>query len=108
MIAGLTERGGSRPRTARRVGSLEGGHSVRSATCGHRTMPRTLERRVIQAWSVALILLCAGYLWLTFRDIRSTLPYPQDVDEGFVAGPATRTLTTGTLHPYNFRYPSLS
>ena len=70
-------------------------------------MISTVDRRAFLAWSTALALLCAGCLWLTFRDIRSTLPYPQDVDEGFVSGPATRTLTTGTLHPYNFRYPSL-
>jgi hypothetical protein len=56
---------------------------------------------------VALLALCAGHLWLQFRAIERTLPYPHDIDEGYVAGPAARTVVTGTLHPYNFIYGSL-
>lgn len=40
------------------------------------------------------------------KHIASTLPYPLHVDEGFVSGPARRTLVDGTLHPYRFNYPS--
>jgi hypothetical protein len=54
-----------------------------------------------------LILLCAGSLWLWFRHIESTLPYPHHIDEGFVSGPAAQMLVTGTLHPDSFNYPSL-
>jgi len=66
-----------------------------------------VERRAIRKWTAALVLLCAGCLWLQFRNIERTLPYPHDIDEGYVAGPAARTIVTGTLHPYNFIYPSL-
>jgi hypothetical protein len=54
-----------------------------------------------------LLVLCAGHLWLQFRAIEGSLPYPHDIDEGYVAGPAARTVVTGTLHPYNFIYGSL-
>jgi hypothetical protein len=67
----------------------------------------TAQPRAIHVWTAALILLCFGSLWLEFRHIESTLPYPLHVDEGFIAGPARRTLETGTLHPYTFNYPSL-
>jgi hypothetical protein len=65
------------------------------------------HRRAIQAWTAALILLCLAALWLEFRHIESTLPYPLHVDEPFISGPARRTLQTGTLHPNTFNYPSL-
>jgi len=67
----------------------------------------TGPRRALQAWTAALILLCFGVLCLQFRHIDSTLPYPGHVDEAFISGPAQRILTTGTLHPYTFTYPSL-
>lgn len=76
-----------------------------------RNAPHTglapVPRRVIRIWTIGLLLLCVGALWLQFRHIESTLPYPWDTDEGFVSGPASRTLVTGTLHPYTFNYPSL-
>jgi hypothetical protein len=65
------------------------------------------QRKAIQAWTAALILLCFGALWLELRHIERTLPYPHHVDEGFVSGPAHRTLVAGTLHPYRFNTPSL-
>ena len=65
------------------------------------------QRRTVQAWTAALALLCLGALGLQFTHIESTLPYPHHVDEGYVSGPAHRTVVTGTLHPYNFNYPSL-
>ena len=75
---------------------------------GTGTEPDSIgRRRAIQGWTAALVMLCAGTSWLEFRHIESTLPYPQHVDEGFVSGPAHRTVMTGTLHPYTFNYPSL-
>jgi hypothetical protein len=68
---------------------------------------RVREQRAVRAWTAALILLCFGALWLQFRHIESTLPYPHHVDEAFISGPAHRTVVTGTLHPYTFNYPSL-
>src|SRR6266446_3119909 len=65
------------------------------------------RRRAIRIWTAALILLCGGSLWLRLRNIEGTLPYPLFVDEAFVARPAARTLTTGTLNPHYFNYPSL-
>ena len=65
------------------------------------------QRRTIRGWTAALILLCFGALWLEFKHVDGTLPYPLHVDEGFIAGPARRTLKTGTLHPETFNYPSL-
>ena len=63
--------------------------------------------RAVGTWTVALALLCSGLLLLEFHHIKSTLPYPIDIDEGFVSGPANRTLVEGNLHPYTFVYPSL-
>ena len=63
--------------------------------------------RSLRPWTTALVALCLAVLWLQFRHIDQTLPYPWDTDEGFVSGPAGRTLVTGTLHPYTFNYPSL-
>jgi 4-amino-4-deoxy-L-arabinose transferase-like glycosyltransferase len=60
-----------------------------------------------RAWIVALLVLCAGTLWLQFRHIERSVPYPRHVDEAFLSGPAHRTVVTGTLHPYTFYYPSL-
>ena len=65
------------------------------------------ERSAVRRWAFALVLLCLASLWLQFRHIDHTLPYPWDTDEGFISGPANRTLTTGTFHPYTFNYPSL-
>src|SRR5688572_4566895 len=67
----------------------------------------TAGRRAVRIWSAALALLCLGTLWLQFRHIERTFPYPRHVDEGFISGPADRMVTTGTLHPYTFNYPSL-
>src|SRR5262245_55432234 len=65
------------------------------------------DASAVRRWSMALVLLCLASLWLQFRHIDRTLPYPWDTDEGFVSGPASRTVTTGTFHPYTFNYPSL-
>ena len=65
------------------------------------------QRRAVWAWTGALLLLCLGASWLEFRHIERTMPYPRHVDEGYVAGPAQRTIETGNLHPYRFNYPSL-
>ena len=66
-----------------------------------------LERRAVRRWAAALVLLCLGALWLEFRHIERTMPYPRHVDEGFIAGPARIMLQTGSLHPQTFNYPSL-
>jgi hypothetical protein len=58
-------------------------------------------------WTAALVLLCGTSLWLRLRNIEGTLPYPLFADEGFIAQPAARILTTGTLNPHYFNYPSL-
>jgi hypothetical protein len=78
-------------------------------SAAHDVDPRDAraERRAIRIAAAALVLVCAGALALQFRHIASTLPYPHHVDEPFVSGPAARTLVEGTLHPYNFNYPSL-
>jgi len=65
------------------------------------------QRRAIRIWTAALILLCAGALWLQFRHIENSLPYPHHGDEQFVAGPARRMLINGRLNPGEFVYPSL-
>lgn len=69
--------------------------------------PSRTETLRVRRWSFALVLLCLASLWLQFRHIDHTLPYPWDTDEGFISGAANRTLTTGTFHPYTFNYPSL-
>lgn len=74
-----------------------------TVTSGHATSPPPRLR----AWAAALLLLCLATLWLQFRHIDATLPYPRHVDEAFVSGPAHRTVTTGNLHPYTFNYPSV-
>jgi hypothetical protein len=68
---------------------------------------RCNRRRAIQMWTAALVLLCGTSLWLRLRNIEGTLPYPLFVDEHGVAVPAARMLTTGTLNPHYFKYPSL-
>jgi hypothetical protein len=68
---------------------------------------RCNRRRAIQMWTAALVLLCGTSLWLRLRNIEGTLPYPLFADEGFIAQPAARILTTGTLNPHYFNYPSL-
>lgn len=65
------------------------------------------QRAAIRAWTAMLMVLCFGTLWLEFTHIARTMPYPRHVDEAFIAGPAHRTLATGTLHPYTFTYPTL-
>ena len=70
--------------------------------------PANADRReAVRAWTLALVLLCLCALWLQFRHIDRTLPYPRHVDEAFISGPARRIVVTGTLHPYRFNYPSL-
>lgn len=64
-------------------------------------------RKAARRWSAALLLVCVGAIWLEFKHIEGSLPYPLHVDEGYVAGPAHRTLDTGSFHPGNFNYPSL-
>ena len=76
------------------------------ATVGGETEYRS-QRRAVQAWTAALILLCAGSLWLQFRHIERTLPYPHHIDEQHVAVPARRMLIDGSLNPREFIYPSL-
>lgn len=61
----------------------------------------------VRAWATALVLLSAGVLWIQFRHIDSTLPYPRHVDEEAVSAPAFVGLVTGSFHPSNFNYPSL-
>src|SRR5262245_19961120 len=63
--------------------------------------------REIRIWTAALILLTTGSLAVEFRQIDRSLPYPLSVEEGQLAEPATRTVTTGTLHPETFNQPSL-
>jgi hypothetical protein len=63
--------------------------------------------RAVRVWSAALAMLCLATLWLQFRQIDRTFPYPLHVDEAFISGPAHRIVTEGTLHPYTFNYPSL-
>jgi hypothetical protein len=65
------------------------------------------RRRAFRLWTAALVLLCGGTLLLLFRHIDATLPYPHHTDEGFISGPASNILVTGTLHPHRFNYPSL-
>ena len=43
-----------------------------------------------------MILLCAGSLWLQFRHIERTLPYPIHIDEQHVAVPARHMLVDNT------------
>ncbi len=66
-----------------------------------------LRNLPLRVWTGALLVLCGATLLLLFRNIEHTLPYPQHADEGFVSGPALRTVQTGNLHPYRFTYPSL-
>ena len=75
------------------------------AAAGEKTEHRLQGR--VRAWTAALVLLCAGSLWLQFRHIENSLPYPHHVDEQFVAGPARRMLINGRLNPGEFIYPSL-
>ena len=79
--------------------------SVNAAGAGQEAASQ--QRRALRGWTAALILLCLGALSLEFKHIESTLPYPGHSDEGFISGPAHRTLVSGTLHPYTFSYPSL-
>ena len=65
------------------------------------------QRRAVRRWGATLVVLCVVTFWVQCTHIAGTLPYPRDTDEGFVSGPASRTLMTGTLHPYKFNYPSL-
>jgi hypothetical protein len=65
------------------------------------------ERTRLRWWTAALIVLCAALLLLLFRNIDSTLPYPQHTDEAFISGPASNILVKGDLHPQRFNYPSL-
>lgn len=67
----------------------------------------THQGRAGRQWHAALLTLCLAVFWVQCTHIARTLPYPRDIDEGFVSGPASRTLTTGTFHPYRFNYPSL-
>ena len=64
-------------------------------------------RRAVRLWTVALVLLCVGTLFLLFQNIDRTLPYPQHADEGYVSGPASNILVKGDLHPARFNYPTL-
>jgi hypothetical protein len=63
--------------------------------------------RAARAWTAGLALLCVAALLLMVRHIDRTLPYPYHADEGYVSGPASNILRTGSLHPYKFNYPSL-
>lgn len=68
---------------------------------------RVPQQRAVRLWTTALILLCIGTLFLLFRHIDRTLPYPYHADEGFISGPASKVLVAGELHPERFNYPSL-
>jgi hypothetical protein len=81
--------------------------SLPAAQAAGTDLEARARQRAVRTWSTALALLCVGTLWLQFRHIDRTFPYPRHVDEGFIAGPAARTVMEGTLHPYTFNYPSL-
>lgn len=68
---------------------------------------RIRHSKAVRRWTVALVVLCVGTLFLLFRHIDRTLPYPQHTDEVFIAGPASDILVKGDLHPQRFNYPSL-
>jgi hypothetical protein len=61
----------------------------------------------VRVWAAALLVFCAGAFALLSTQITRTLPYPYHTDEGFISGPASNILLTGTLHPARFNYPSL-
>jgi 4-amino-4-deoxy-L-arabinose transferase-like glycosyltransferase len=68
---------------------------------------RMSQRRAVRLWTTTLIVLCIGTLFLLFRHIDRTLPYPYHADEGFISGPASKVLMAGELRPQRFNYPSL-
>ncbi|MGE0705833.1 MAG: ArnT family glycosyltransferase [Vicinamibacterales bacterium] len=65
------------------------------------------RRREVYVWTGVLLAVCVAAARIFFWDIDRTVPYPRHVDEGFISGPAHQTVTTGTLHPHTFNYPSL-
>ena len=74
---------------------------------GARTLPPPGAAMNIRVSTGILCVLCVVTLLLLFRNIERTLPLPHHSDEGFIAGPASKILQTGDLHPYKFNYPSL-
>ncbi len=64
-------------------------------------------RKAARMSTAGLILLCAATLFLLFRHIEGTMPYPYHADEGFISGPAYNVVVKGQLHPHRFNYPSL-
>ena len=56
---------------------------------------RMPQQRAVRLWTTTLILLCIGTLFLLFRHIDRTLPYPYHADEGFISGPASKALVAG-------------
>ena len=68
---------------------------------------RIRQSKAVRRWTVAVVVLCVGTLFLLFRHIERTLPYPQHTDEVFISGPASNILVKGDLHPHRFNYPSL-
>jgi hypothetical protein len=87
--------------------SIEDERSLSNANGEAATLEDTGQRRAVRRWTAAMILLCAGTLFLLFRHIDRTLPYPRHMDEGFISGPASNILVKGELHPQRFNYPSL-
>ena len=66
-----------------------------------------LDRRHAAAWA-ALVLVLASSLWLRLEAIERLMPYPQHIDESYIANNAANILRTGDFNPHYFIYPGLS
>ena len=89
---------------------LTAGAGEESAPAGGRTVATAADgtrRWAAGRYTAGLVLLCAATLFLLFRQIEGTMPYPYHADEGFISGPAYNILVKGQLHPHRFNYPSL-
>ena len=78
---------------------------VRGLTMSLPTASSSSER-LHRGWVLALVVLCLVVLSLRFFHISGSLPYPYNVDEEAVIGPARHMLVTGNFHPHEFNYPS--
>jgi hypothetical protein len=67
---------------------------------------RGLDRRHAAAW-LALALVLTLSLWLRLAAIEKSLPYPQHIDESYIADNAANMLRTGDFNPHYFIYPGL-
>jgi hypothetical protein len=82
-------------------------HHTPSADAAAAAAGHVVMRRAVRIWTAALLMLCSAALFLLFRHIDRTLPYPQHIDETFISQPAANILVTGNRHPQRFNYPSL-